>query len=155
MKPEKLYSYGQKRTDFYQLAARLKTLKEWRMGHMRAEFNKGVATVGLLPVKYQNGSKSVFASEYIVYSYATPIAWVVNGEWVQPEVKYSATTTKHQGRIAVAVSVLDETPEHGPQEKPNKEEKEKGKGQNKEEVKTTTPNTDNDKSKGKNNANKR
>ncbi|HLS01869.1 MAG TPA: hypothetical protein VK054_07825 [Beutenbergiaceae bacterium] len=35
---------------------------------------------------------------YVVYSYATPIAWVrADGETVIPDVGYSLTTTRHQG----------------------------------------------------------
>lgn len=36
-----------------------------------------------------------------VYSYATPIAWYDSefGVWVKPDVKYSITTSKHQGYL--------------------------------------------------------
>lgn len=34
---------------------------------------------------------------YIVRSYATPIAWAVGADPVVPDVKYSVTTSKHQG----------------------------------------------------------
>jgi hypothetical protein len=41
---------------------------------------------------------------YVVYSYATPIAWVRdNGEWVVPAEKYSATTSRHQSIVRMAV----------------------------------------------------
>lgn len=34
---------------------------------------------------------------YVVYSYQTPIAWwTTNGHYVQPDVTYSATTSRHQ-----------------------------------------------------------
>lgn len=37
---------------------------------------------------------------FTVSSYATPIAWVLNdGTEVKPPVKYSVTTSKHQGKI--------------------------------------------------------
>ncbi len=37
---------------------------------------------------------------YTVLSYGTPIAWVLNdGTEVKPAVKYSVTTSKHQGKI--------------------------------------------------------
>lgn len=38
--------------------------------------------------------------DYVVYSYATPIAWhhPENG-WTVPAVKYSMTTSHHQGRL--------------------------------------------------------
>lgn len=32
---------------------------------------------------------------YFVYSYGTPIAWFVDGEWVVPNVGYSATTRRN------------------------------------------------------------
>ena len=35
---------------------------------------------------------------YVVYSYATPIAWIrADGEVVIPDIGYSLTTTRHQG----------------------------------------------------------
>jgi hypothetical protein len=37
---------------------------------------------------------------YVVYSYATPIAWVLkNGEVIVPAVRYSVTTSRHQGVV--------------------------------------------------------
>lgn len=38
----------------------------------------------------------------IVYSYATPIAFCVEGRWVMPATKYSRTTTRHQNLIHAA-----------------------------------------------------
>ncbi|HST77251.1 MAG TPA: hypothetical protein VLN58_02050 [Verrucomicrobiae bacterium] len=44
---------------------------------------------------------------YVVFSYATPIAWCdVNCVWTVPDVRYSVTTSKHQSRIRTAVSYL-------------------------------------------------
>jgi hypothetical protein len=37
--------------------------------------------------------------EAIVYSYETPIAFCVDGNWVMPATKYSKTTSKHQNLI--------------------------------------------------------
>lgn len=35
---------------------------------------------------------------YVVYSYATPIAWLdTDGVWTLPAITYSRTTSKHQG----------------------------------------------------------
>lgn len=43
-------------------------------------------------------------ARYAVYSYGTPIAWLTeNGTAVIPDVKYSATTGKHQGIAAKAL----------------------------------------------------
>jgi hypothetical protein len=37
---------------------------------------------------------------YVVYSYDTPIAWVTkSGREVKPSAKYSATTSKHLGKL--------------------------------------------------------
>lgn len=41
---------------------------------------------------------------YAVWSYGTPIGWAGPGESLYiPDVKYSATTTKHQGNLRRAV----------------------------------------------------
>jgi ABC-type amino acid transport substrate-binding protein len=103
---ERLYSYGKHRTDFYGLAVRLKTRTDWYMGAMWAEEAMGPRTYGILPPEYRD---SVNNADYIVYSWQTPIAWhdKDTGEWTQPDVKYSKTTTVQQGKIAVALSVMD------------------------------------------------
>lgn len=50
--------------------------------------------------------------DYVVVSYATPIAWHVRsadnkyGRWVMPATKYSVTTTRHQS--IVRLSLRDE-----------------------------------------------
>ena len=42
---------------------------------------------------------------YSVWSYATPIAWFVDGEgWIIPPVKYSMSTGRHQGYVRRAVA---------------------------------------------------
>lgn len=41
---------------------------------------------------------------YVVYSYATPIAWCdVDGAWTMPSLRYSVTTSKHQGIVRRAI----------------------------------------------------
>lgn len=44
------------------------------------------------------------AVDYVVWDYATPIAWHVAGQadWVIPDVRYSKTTTRHQNLMRVA-----------------------------------------------------
>lgn len=37
----------------------------------------------------------------VIYSYDTPIAWLDAGQWIVPDVSYSATTGKHQGYLSV------------------------------------------------------
>ena len=44
---------------------------------------------------------------FVVFSYATPIAWIdANGDATIPDVKYSVTTTRHQhtARMGMAVA---------------------------------------------------
>jgi hypothetical protein len=59
--------------------------------------NSGFApSKGRLPEEYW---ESVNGADYIVYSYATPIAWWAEGKgWERPEVYYSNTTSHHQGK---------------------------------------------------------
>lgn len=42
---------------------------------------------------------AVSAADFIVYSYATPIAWCIGGRWVIPCEHYSAVTTRHQDLV--------------------------------------------------------
>lgn len=45
--------------------------------------------------------------KYAIYSYGTPIAWLnEDGVWIMPGIKYSVTTSKHQGRIFTAIGQL-------------------------------------------------
>jgi len=54
--------------------------------------------------------------KYVIYSYQTPIAyrrvrdWNANGtanyEWIVPDVRYSVTTRKHQGKVRTALSQI-------------------------------------------------
>lgn len=64
---------------------------------------------GRLPREYRE-SDSLKRADYVIYSYATPIAWHVPGDdggtWVQPHERYSVTTSKHQSTIRYAVSTL-------------------------------------------------
>lgn len=43
---------------------------------------------------------------YVVMSYETPIAWEHDGVWYRPNVTYSVTTSKHQGKCPLGVAVL-------------------------------------------------
>lgn len=52
-------------------------------------------STGRLPAEWH---ESLGRADYVVTSYATPIAWHIPGEgWVRPEVRYSRTTSRHQG----------------------------------------------------------
>jgi hypothetical protein len=77
-------------------------------------------SVGHLPREYHD---SLAAADFVVYSYDTPIAWHHDrphdltqpelvaswlndggdGVWIIPEVKYTVTTTKHQGDVRAAL----------------------------------------------------
>ena len=61
--------------------------------------------VGRLPGDYWSRFETASAATdfFAVYSYATPIAWHANGEWFAPAVKYSVTTSRHQGRMYLAM----------------------------------------------------
>lgn len=46
-------------------------------------------------------------ADYVVYSYATPIAWHhPRHGWMQPDENYSQSTTRQQNKIATAISQL-------------------------------------------------
>jgi hypothetical protein len=40
---------------------------------------------------------------YVVFSYQTPIAWVMGDEVTIPSVRYSLTTSRHQSRVRFAL----------------------------------------------------
>jgi hypothetical protein len=101
------------------------TTRDWQtMGKLmanRERWNtsgalKGRATShGLIRSGYSLGrlpgdwSRTVQAREslinYVVYSYATPIAWHdTEAGWVIPDEHYSVTTTIHQNRIRTALT---------------------------------------------------
>ena len=42
--------------------------------------------------------------EYVVYSYATPIAWVIDSTWVRSDERHSVTTSRHAGLCPVTGS---------------------------------------------------
>ena len=67
---------------------------------------------GRLPQEYVNIIKD-HVVRYVIYSYETPIAWMQVAEWdsdgapiyewIVPNVKYSQTTSKQQGKVRVAL----------------------------------------------------
>jgi len=58
--------------------------------------------VGHLPDQFREAARS---AGYVVLSYATPIAWVTDGEATVPDVGYSLTTGQHQYLAAHALGV--------------------------------------------------
>lgn len=75
-------------------------------------------TEGALPDEYASEMRDSIV-RYVIFSYDTPIAyrrvadWNANGtanyEWVMPDVKYSVTTSKHQGKARTALSQISES----------------------------------------------
>lgn len=60
--------------------------------------------MGNLPEHYW---ESFAHASYAVFSYFTPIAWLnEDGVWIMPGIKYSVTTSKHQGRIFTAINEM-------------------------------------------------
>lgn len=58
---------------------------------------KRLPFTGQLPSQY---IESAERASYVVFSYSTPIAWWSEEDgWTVPAVKYSVTTSKHQGRL--------------------------------------------------------
>lgn len=80
-------------------------------GNLKGEWNWGYPS-GQLPspwrellMQHTTTDKGIERA-YIVYSYATPIAWYTERHgWVIPPVKYSRTTSVHQGKLYLVESV--------------------------------------------------
>jgi hypothetical protein len=98
------------RDSFADFAAVMKARKPFRTsgalfgGPCSPNYRPGV---GILPEEWQERLRAT-SVDYVVYSYATPIAWhdAYTGEWIVPDVKYSTTTSKHQGKIRSAVNSM-------------------------------------------------
>lgn len=72
--------------------------------HHRPEFTRyGAPYYGHLPQRIRDILDAAFRAgrvDQVVYSYNTPIAFRVDGVWVQPVVSYSMTTScKHQSQL--------------------------------------------------------
>lgn len=89
----------------FQTHGALEGRRLWQGMHRHGEcFCREVAESGKLPDHYV---ESFSHASYAVYSYETPIAWFnEDGVWIMPDVKYSVTTSKHQGRIFTAIGQL-------------------------------------------------
>jgi hypothetical protein len=59
--------------------------------------------LGRLPREHEG---DVREADYVVYSYATPIAWHSANGWTLPDVRYSVTTSAHQSKIGGAISLI-------------------------------------------------
>ena len=75
-------------------------------GALRGVERPSYVSTGSLPREWHT---SALSADYVVYSYSTPIAWHVPGMgWVMPDTKYSVTTSRHQSKVATAISQLGE-----------------------------------------------
>lgn len=92
--------------------------RDFKTGAMHGESDDGYgfgSGTGRLPEDWRQVFKED-SPDYVVYSYATPIAWHVpddgddgGARWVIPDVKYSPTTTRHQNLVRTAL-VFDREP---------------------------------------------
>lgn len=86
------------------LAGKNYTSSSFSTDHYRSEFSRwGAPYVGYLPKALQRILNDRFSGGHIsqvVYSYSTPIAWLDEGVWIRPNVRYSATTsTRHMPHL--------------------------------------------------------
>ena len=63
----------------------------------------GAMNLGRLPRDLDATARD---ADYVVYSYATPIAWRTQGQWHTPAERYSVTTSRHQSLIFTAIAEL-------------------------------------------------
>ena len=62
-------------------------------------------STGYLPREFVNEIRESDGIDYVVWSYGTPIAWHHSFKgWTIPEVKYSATTSRHQSIVRYALA---------------------------------------------------
>ena len=66
-------------------------------GLHRGGYNLGYLPKRLREIFKERGDSIV----QVIYSYDTPIAWLDAGQWIVPDVSYSATTGKHQSYLSV------------------------------------------------------
>lgn len=73
--------------------------------HARERDARIAGAVGELPFEYVEKFNAELPT-YVVFSYATPIAWwsAAHG-WTIPAVKYSATTSRHQSTARIATTL--------------------------------------------------
>jgi hypothetical protein len=83
----------------------VKELKSFRIGNVSGQTY--LSGTGRLPEEYSvllNTQSRSGQVQYVLYSYSTPMAWLLEGgDWVRPPVKYSVTTTGHQSVFASAI----------------------------------------------------
>jgi hypothetical protein len=75
-------------------------------GALRGAPATGHESTGRLPEDWRRLYRT--GSDYTVWSYGTPIAWhrPADDIWITPDERYSVTTSRHQSKIATAISQL-------------------------------------------------
>ncbi len=73
--------------------------------------HEGYPPMGRLPEENQKELKLHIDKQlvrYAIYSFGTPIAWVLtSGIWIVPDVYYTVTTSHHQGVVRTAIANYD------------------------------------------------
>lgn len=70
--------------------------------HTRNSADMFAVPTGHLPYRLADVLRKRFHAKHVtqvIYSYGTPIAWLDDDLWIIPEIKYSITTSKHQGYL--------------------------------------------------------
>ena len=74
------------------------------------QVRNGFVNFGRMPVADASAmyrARDEIGIDYVIYSYKTAIAYrTTGGEWTIPDAKYSVTTSKHQGTIRYALSMI-------------------------------------------------
>lgn len=92
-----------KARNYDEVAEALRGHLEFRHASCSARYSRPTEAMGTgdLPAEEADklaAIKNKGLTMYVVFSYFTPIAWVVEGEAPYiPDVKYSTTTSRHQG----------------------------------------------------------
>lgn len=85
--------------------------KPFVRGNLSGQFVREGVTMGRLPeeyVKILRSQQETHTVHFVIYSYGTPIAWVLySGSWVVPDVYYSTSTKHHQDVVKVAIDNYD------------------------------------------------
>lgn len=73
-------------------------------GSIRGEagptFTTGRLAEVMTDTDYRIASGQLGSAQFVIYSYATPIAWLTHdGAWIVPDARYSRTTGRHQSYL--------------------------------------------------------
>jgi hypothetical protein len=82
----------------------MREMANFRHGNLSGRWCDKLPETGQLPEAHRdmlNEDIENEGSQYVIFSYNTPIAWKTNGWWYIPDIKYSTTTTNHQGVVLV------------------------------------------------------